>query len=97
VEKELRNNISSSELKEFYSLVMLLNNFEIVYKSPVQAIFEKYQKAGLKTGDALIAAFCLSENIDIFVSENRHFLQKLPKQPFEIQESQAFCEKFCLK
>jgi hypothetical protein len=33
----------------------------------------------------------------IFVSENRHFLQKLPKRSFEVIDSMTFCQKFSLK
>ena len=73
VVKELRNNISSSELKEFFLLIDQLSNFEIVYQQPAQGIFENYQQLGLKKGDALIAAFCKAENIEILISENRHF------------------------
>jgi predicted nucleic acid-binding protein len=96
VEKELRNNISHIELKEFYSLIKLLTYFDIVYQQPNTEIFNKYQELGLKTGDAIIAEFCFSENIEILISENRHFLQQLPHQPFEIIESKLFCKKFGL-
>ena len=96
VEKELRKNISSSELKEFFSLIDPLSNFEIVYQQPGQGIFENFQRLGLKIGDALIAAFCISENVEILISENRHFLQQFPKQPFEILDSALFCVRFGL-
>jgi predicted nucleic acid-binding protein len=96
VEKELRNNISSSELKEFFSLIDPLSHFEIVYQEPEQGIFENFQQLGLKTGDALIAAFCNSENVEIMISENRHFLQQLQKRPFEILDSASFCIRFGL-
>ena len=42
----------------------------------------------LRAGDAIIAAFCDQEAIDIFVSENRHFLQELPERPFQIPNSE---------
>jgi len=51
---------------------------------------------GLKKGDALIAAFCYSIDISIFFFENRHFLQQLQKQSFEIMDSESFCLKFGL-
>ncbi len=97
VEKELRNNISPSELKDFYRLIVPLSEFEIVYQQPDQAIFEEYGKLGLKTGDALIAAFCKGEVVEILISENRHLLQQLPKQPFEILDSETFCKRFGLE
>ena len=96
VEKELRNNVSHLELKGFYSLIEPLSSFEIVYRQPEQTVLHDYQKLGLKTGDALIAAFCRDEDIEIFISENRHFLQRLPDQPFEILDSELFCERFKL-
>lgn len=94
VEKELRRNITSSELKEFYSLIDTLLKFEIVYQQPEQTIFQKYQSLGLSMGDALIAAFCNGEGVEILISENRHFLQHLPKQAYEILDSKSFCHKF---
>jgi predicted nucleic acid-binding protein len=96
VEKELRHNVSFPELKEFYLLIEPLSNFEIVYQQPDQVIFEEYQNQGLKTGDALIAAFCITEGIEILISENRHFLQQLPKQPFGIMDGESFCKRFGL-
>ena len=49
-----------------------------------------YRKFGLKTGDAMIAAFCQQEGIDVFISENRHFLRELPQRSFDIYNSQKF-------
>jgi predicted nucleic acid-binding protein len=94
IEKEIRNNISLSELNEFYQLLNPLANFEIVYEQPDPAIVELYQNMGLKKGDALIAAFCYSTDISIFLSENRHFLQQLQKQSFEIMDSESFCLRY---
>jgi len=96
IEKEIRNNISLYELNEFYQLIYPLANFEIIYDQPDPAIVKQYQNMELKKGDAIIAAFCYSAGISIFLSENRHFLQKLQKQPFEIIDSKSFCLRFGL-
>jgi hypothetical protein len=96
VEKELRKNVTIAELKEFYSLIDPLPGFEIAYQQVEQAIFQQYQALGMGIGDALIAAFCNVEGIEIFISENRHFLQELPKQTYEIMDSSSFCKRFGL-
>jgi|APSaa5957512622_1039677.scaffolds.fasta_scaffold87226_1 hypothetical protein len=97
VEKELRRNITKPELKEFYSLIALLPGFEIVYQKSEEAIFQQYRTLGMGIGDALIASFCHTEGIEIFISENRHFVRELPKQSYEIMDSKSFCKKFELE
>ena len=97
VEKELRNNVSESEFRHFYAQVEPLSTFHIVYQSPAEKLLSVYRQLGLKTGDAKIAAFCEQEEIEIFVTENRHFLQELPERSFEIVDSETFCQVFSLE
>jgi len=97
VDRELRINLTEKEFHQFYELIGLLTTFHIVYQPPADTLLTLYRQFGLKTGDAKIAAFCEQENIEIFVSENRHFLQKLPKRSFEVIDSMTFCQKFSLK
>ncbi len=97
VEKELRNNVSSAELREFYDLVEPLSTFEVFYQPSDSTVLGAYRSLGLKTGDAIIAAFCKTENIAILISENRHFLKRLPLQVFEVLDSESFCKRFRLE
>lgn len=96
VERELRKNLTTTEFRAFYDLVGLLSTFHISYQSPDEELLSLYRQLGLKTGDAIIATFCEQESIDIFISENRHFLQELPQRSFEIWDSQTFCRKMLL-
>ncbi len=63
-------------------LIGLVSTIHIVYQSSDDQILSLYRQLGLKTGDAMIAAFCEQEAIDVLISENRHFLHELPKKLF---------------
>jgi len=96
IEKEVRQNLSVCEIRNFYRQISMLAEFEIVCKPLNHNFVDKYRQLGLKTGDAKIAAFCEQEDIQIFVSENRHFLEKLSERPCFIVDSKTFCEIFSL-
>lgn len=97
VERELQKNLTEEEFREFYDLIELVSTIHISYQSPDEQLLSQYRQLGLKTGDAMIAAFCEQEAIEIFISENRHFLQELPQHSFEIWDSQTFCHYFLLQ
>ena len=91
VERELRRNLAASEFRRFYELIGMLPSFSVAYQPVHDDILQLYRRFGLKTGDAKIAAFCEQEGIELFVSENRHFLRELPERSFEIVDCQKFC------
>ncbi len=97
VERELQKNLTHSEFRQFYVLLGDVPTLQIVYQYPDEARVHLYRQLGLKTGDAIIAAFCDQEAIDIFVSENRHFLQELPERAFQILDSADVCHQFGLE
>lgn len=97
VERELQRNLTREEFRKFYDLLGLLTTMSIVYQPPDEQLLLLYQALGLKTGDAIIAAFCEQEQIDLFISENRHFLQELPNRSFQIIDSQTCCQRFALE
>ena len=96
VERELRKNLAEHEFRQFYDPVGLLPTLSISYQPIGEQIIAHYRQFGLKTGDALIAAFCEQEAVEILISENRHFLKELPTRTFEIMDSEHFCQKFSL-
>lgn len=96
VERELSNNFSENELKLFYKQIGSLSNFKMKYKILDEKYLIKYQEFGLKLGDANIAAFCEEEDIELFVTENRHFLQNLRPRSFKVVNCKTFCEMFDL-
>ncbi len=93
VEVELRRNFSNVILSKFYRLIYSTPAVEIIYDNPPENLILKYSNKGLKKGDILIAAFCEWYKVDIFVSENRHFLQQFPDTPFQIMSAEQFCNK----
>ena len=97
VERELGGNITENEFRQFYDILGLTSTVHIIYPPPDERLLGLYQQLGLKTGDANIAAFCEQEGIEILVSENRHFLEVLPKRSFQIMDSQTFCQTFSLQ
>ncbi|MCP4403280.1 MAG: type II toxin-antitoxin system VapC family toxin [bacterium] len=97
VKRELQKNLSADEFRQFYDLIGLVSTIHIVYQSSDDQILSLYRQLGLKTGDAMIAAFCEQEAIDFLISENRHFLHELPKRSFQIIDSQTCCRRFSLQ
>ena len=97
VERELRKNLSGGEFRQFYDLIGVVSTIHIVYQLPDDEVLRLYRQHDLKTGDAMIAAFCEQEAIEILVSENRHFLQELPDRSFCILDSRAMCQRFGLE
>ncbi len=95
VEKEVRRNLDPSGNREFYTLLNALPSVEISYDEPPALLIAQY-KQWLKGGDIEIAAFCEWQAIDLFVSENRHFLRTIPALPFEVLDSMQFCDRFQL-
>jgi hypothetical protein len=57
VERELQKNLSTDEFRQFYELIGLLATVHIVYQAPDDQLLALYRQLGLKTGDAMIAAF----------------------------------------
>ena len=65
----------------------------IDYEKVPQDLIVSFNQQGLKKGDAEIGAFCDWRKINIFVSDNRHFLKTLPSgQQFEIMYPEQFCK-----
>lgn len=94
VEKELRRNLTDAELKRFYHRVQPFVTVDPGGQNFPADIVERYRAKGLKKGDLRIAAFCEWQGIDIFVSENRHFLYELPDPPFQVMDADDFCLQF---
>jgi hypothetical protein len=92
VERELHHNLNAEKLNDFYSLANKTHSLKIDFELPPDSYIQAYRRQGLKQGDAKIAAFCEWRNVDMFVSENRHFLDELSGAPFKIVNSEKFCK-----
>ena len=80
---EFRANLTEGELR---SLFRLLNQFPervvIRWERPERETIRKYQSLGCKLGDAAIAAHLEQLEIEVLVTENRHFLEEIQGLPF---------------
>lgn len=55
-------------------------------------LIEKYERKGLRTSDAAIAAFTEHVKADYLLSENRHFLKNLKTTKFRVKNAEQFLE-----
>jgi len=55
-------------------------------------LIEKYERKGLRTSDAAIAAFTEYIQADYLLSENRHFLKNLKTTKFRAKNAEQFLE-----
>ncbi|MBI3949250.1 MAG: type II toxin-antitoxin system VapC family toxin [Acidobacteria bacterium] len=82
--KELHRNLNDAEARAFFQLTRLLLGVEIQYTEAQPELVARYQTAGCKKGDAIIAAQVEANGVKYFVSENRHFLSEVPGLPFMV-------------
>lgn len=79
---ELHDNLGSDELKKLYRLIRKTKTEIIEQKVPLKLV-ETYQKQ-LPTEDAVIAAYCEFLQVDVLISENRHFLMNFHPKTFDV-------------
>lgn len=72
---EVQRNISFPYLEKFYDFIHGICILEEDYVVPFE-LGAKYEKQGLKPGDAFIAAYAEHVKAELLVSENRHFLSR---------------------
>lgn len=92
VREELSRNLSNEDMKQFYRFVYEYD-VRLDFERVPQEYISEFEQKGLKKGDAEIGAFCEWRGIDVFVSDNRHFLHALHgEHRFHVMSPQAFCE-----
>ena len=89
---ELYQNLRRDLLKELYKLLRDTNAEIIEKKTPV-ALVNKYEEQ-VPYEDAVIASYCEQLNIDILISENRHFLVGFQPKSFQVLSASDFLKKF---
>lgn len=92
IRKEVQRNIPAELEGDFYRLIYSSAKIEhyAMLDVPVE-LFKKYRdQKGLKTGDALIAAFAESVEADYLISENRHIYRDLDIRVFTPVNAQEF-------
>lgn len=87
---ELHNNLPREILKILFTLLQEAK-IEITEDQVPISLVKKYQKQ-LPYEDAVIAAYCEFLQIDILISENRHFLVNFNPKAFKVLSAQNFLE-----
>ena len=91
IRKEVQRNMPRRAIPIFYNF--MFSNTKIVYSSirdvPPDFI-DKYTELGLKTEDALIAAFADWKGVHFIISENRHFYEQLKVEKFVTCSAEEF-------
>jgi len=89
--EEVRPHLAIEDFAKFIRFVNDLTNIDEDILIPFE-LGAKYEAKGLKSSDALIAAYCEWTGADILVTENRHFLSRQLDLPFKV-----FSAEKCLK
>ena len=89
--EEVKRNLLPDSLRDFIIFISELPTIDEDFLVPFEIAF-KYERQGLKTADAFIAAYAEWVGADALVTENRHFLSKNPNLPFEVLSAEN-----CLK
>jgi predicted nucleic acid-binding protein len=80
---EVQRNISSSLFSEFLKIIRPIAKIDEDILVPFE-IGAKYERLGLKSADAFIAAYTEWVQADLLVSENRHFLSRQNDLSFKV-------------
>jgi predicted nucleic acid-binding protein len=81
--QELQANLTENELKALFHLLNQIPRQVVIrWKKAEVGIIRKYQNIGCKLGDAALAAHLEELEIDVLITENRHFLEDLKDLPF---------------
>lgn len=80
---EIRHNVPGDIFREVLKLIQGLTNIDEDFVVPFE-LGDKYELAGLKPADALIAAYTEWVGAELLVTENRHFLSRRPDLPFKV-------------
>lgn len=93
--KEVTRNLNQAQVKAFYSLLHQAPHVTIV-EDPVPAeLVRKYVDLGLREkADAVIGAFAEWQGAKYVISDNRHFLDELQSDAFEVVSPEEFLQLY---
>lgn len=92
---ELHQNMRKDELKSLYKLIRDKEVVIIEDKIPASTV-DKYKKQ-LHYEDAVTASYCEYFDVDILISENRHFLVNFHPKAFRVLSASEFLKEFSNK
>lgn len=93
VEREVTRNlepIGPSAPKLFCSMLADVPWSGVTFEAPPDELMLKYLELGLAEEDAIIAAFTEWLGAKYLVSENRHFLEELKTEAFQVVDAAEF-------
>jgi predicted nucleic acid-binding protein len=89
--KEVTRNLNPSQIKAFYALLNGAPRFSIVDEPVPIELVRKYVGLGLREkADAVIGAFAEWQGVRYIISDNRHFLNELQSNAFEVVSPEEF-------
>jgi predicted nucleic acid-binding protein len=93
--KEVTRNLNQAQVKAFYALLHQAPHVAIV-EDPVPAdLVQKYVALGLREkADAVIGAFAEWQGAKYIISDNRHFLDELQTDAFEVVNPEEFLQLY---
>ena len=93
--KEVTRNLNQTQVKAFYALLHQAPHVTIV-EDPVPAeLVQKYISLGLREkADAVIGAFAEWQGAKYIISANRHFLDELQSNAFEVVNPGEFLQLY---
>jgi predicted nucleic acid-binding protein len=93
--KEVVRNLSVVQTKALYSLLNRAPRVHIIDESVPTDLVAKYIALGLpEKADAVIGAFAEWQEAKYLVSDNRHFLQELHTDAFEVLSPDEFLRRY---
>jgi predicted nucleic acid-binding protein len=93
--KEVTRNLNQAQVKAFYALLHQAPHVAIV-EDPVPAeLVQEYVALGLREkADAVIGAFAEWQGAKYVISDNRHFLDELQSNAFEVVSPEEFLQLY---
>lgn len=73
----------------FFRLIVNQANIDVVWSPPPENLVLAYLERGFSKEDATIAATAEHVRAEYLISENRHFLQRAGKLPFQVIDAEA--------
>jgi hypothetical protein len=95
VMKEVTRNLGDAQAKALYNLLTKAPRVTIVDEPVPADLVIKYAGLGLpEKADAVIGAFVEWQGAKYLISDNRHFLQGLPTDAFEVLRPDEFLQRY---
>lgn len=95
VVKEVTRNLNQVQAKAFYALLHQAPNVTIVEDLVPTELVQKYVALGLREkADAVIGAFAEWQGAKYIISDNRHFLDELQINAFEVVSPEEFLQLY---